>query len=61
MKYVVRKKQKGRKRMVIVNFPSETLLIVTSYDQSVNDDALGLTYILTKVEVWMEMENCKVP
>jgi hypothetical protein len=31
--------------------------IAASYDESVNDDSLGLSHILTKGEIWMEMEK----
>jgi hypothetical protein len=34
--------------MVIVIFPGEIMEIAASYDESVNDDSLGLTHILTK-------------
>ena len=46
-----------RIRMVIVNFPSEMIEIATSYDENVNKDSLGLTHILTKGEIWTEMEK----
>ena len=31
--------------------------IAASCDESVNDDSFGLTHILTKFEVWMEMDK----
>jgi hypothetical protein len=33
--------------------------IVASYDDNVNDISLGLTHLLTKGEVWMEMKKVK--
>ena len=45
--------------MVIVNFISEILEIVASYDMNVNDDYVGLTHILTKGEVWQKMRKVK--
>jgi hypothetical protein len=44
-------------RMIIVNFPKEMIEMASSYDESENDDYLGLIHILTKGEVWMEMEK----
>jgi hypothetical protein len=30
---------------------------VAFYDENTNDDSLGLTHIITKREVWMEIEK----
>ncbi len=46
-----------RIRMVINTFLTEMMEIATSYDEKVNDDSQGKTHMLTKVEVWMEMEK----
>ena len=43
--------------MILVNFQSEVMEIAATYNETVNDDSLGLTHILVKGEVWMEMEQ----
>jgi hypothetical protein len=35
-----------RIKMIIINFPVVKMEIAASYDESVNDDSLGLTHIL---------------
>ena len=44
-------------RIILVNFPSKMLEIATCYDENVNDDSMGLVHILTKGEIWIELEK----
>jgi hypothetical protein len=46
-----------RIRIKIVNVSSEIMEIAACYNERVNNDSLGLAHILTKGEVWMEMEK----
>jgi hypothetical protein len=46
-----------RIRMVKVNFPSEMIEIAASYNESMNNDSLGLTCILIKAEARTEIDK----
>jgi hypothetical protein len=46
-----------RIRMVIVNIQSEMVEIVAIYNENVNNDSVGLKFILTKGEEWMEVNK----
>jgi hypothetical protein len=43
--------------MVVVNIPSEMMEIAASYDETVNNDSMGLTHILTKLGMWMDKDK----
>ena len=46
-----------RIRMVIVNIQSEMVEIAANYNENVNNDSVGLKYILTKGEEWIELNK----
>jgi hypothetical protein len=46
-----------RIRMIIVNIQSELVELAASYNEDVNDDSVGLKYILIKGNEWMEINK----
>jgi hypothetical protein len=46
-----------RIRMVIVNIQTEMVEIVATYNENVNNESVGLKYILTKDEEWVEIDK----
>jgi hypothetical protein len=46
-----------RIRMVIVNIQSEMVEMGSSYNENVNNDSVGIKYILIKGEEWMEIDK----
>jgi hypothetical protein len=43
--------------MVIVSIQSEMVEMGSSYNENVNNDSVGIKYILIKGEEWMEMDK----
>jgi hypothetical protein len=46
-----------RMRMVIVNIQSEMVEISANYNENINNDSVGLKYIITKGEEWIEIDS----
>jgi hypothetical protein len=46
-----------RIRMVIVSIQSEMVEMGSSYNENVNDDSMGMKYILTKGDEWIELDK----
>jgi hypothetical protein len=44
-------------RMVIVNAQSEMVEMAANYNENVNNDSVGLKYILIKGEEWIEIDK----
>jgi hypothetical protein len=43
--------------MVIVNIQSEMVEMGSSYNENVNNDSVGIKYILIKGDEWMEIDK----